>query len=180
MKVFLDACVLYPSVMRSLLLGAADAGLYQPFWSDRVLEEWALAAARHGQEAIARTDIALVRLRWPDAEVAPRARDESRLVLPDENDVHVLASAIAASAEILVTLNAKDFPRHTLNAEGLSRQDPDAFLHALWVEAPDRMIDVATNVHETSLRDFGTDLGLAAMVKKARLPRFAKALRQLD
>ena len=57
-RVLLDACVLYPTVLRELLLGTAALGLYEPLWSARLLEEWARAAARLGPEgeAIARAE----------------------------------------------------------------------------------------------------------------------------
>ena len=45
MKVFLDACVLYPPLVRALLLGAAEAGLFVPLWSARVFGEWRIAVA---------------------------------------------------------------------------------------------------------------------------------------
>lgn len=177
MKVFLDACVLFPSVMREMLIGAAGAGLYTPLWSPRVLEEWARAARRFDQEAMARVEIALLDAKWKSASVDPRAADINRLHLPDDNDIHVLAAAIAGSADILITLNAKDFPRHTLNEEGLSRQDPDAFLFALWREDPDVMSDVAQNVFNTAKSMPDPPDKASILLKKARLYRLAKALR---
>jgi hypothetical protein len=50
LRVVLDACVLYPTVMREVLLGCAARGLFVPLWSPRLLEEWARAAARLGPE----------------------------------------------------------------------------------------------------------------------------------
>ncbi|MEM8879755.1 MAG: PIN domain-containing protein, partial [Pseudomonadota bacterium] len=47
----LDACVLYPTVLREVLLGVAEAGLYRPVWSARIVEEWARAAAKSGTAA---------------------------------------------------------------------------------------------------------------------------------
>jgi hypothetical protein len=46
MRVLIDACVLYPTVMREVLIGVAAKGLFTPLWSARILEEWARAAAR--------------------------------------------------------------------------------------------------------------------------------------
>ena len=80
MKVFLDACVLYPTVLREILVGTAAAGHFTPRWSPRVLEEWARAAARLGREGetVARGEIAVLRAEWPGAEVTPRAGDLDR------------------------------------------------------------------------------------------------------
>ena len=116
MRLVLDACVLYPTVMREVLLGPARAGLFEPVWSARILEEWRRAAAKLGPAAAAQAagEIALVRAAFPGAETAPAPGVEARLWLPDPGDVHVLATAIAASADGIVTLNASDFPGATL------------------------------------------------------------------
>ena len=68
MKVLIDTCVLYPTVMRQMLLGAAEHGLFTPLWSDQILEEWARAARKIGPtgEAQARSEIALLKVRWDD------------------------------------------------------------------------------------------------------------------
>ena len=31
-KILLDACVLYPTVLREILIGVAARGLYRPLW----------------------------------------------------------------------------------------------------------------------------------------------------
>jgi len=178
MKVLLDACVLYPTVMRELLLGVAGKGLFQPCWSPRILEEWARAARKLGPtgEIFARGEIALLRAHWPRAEIQPGAGLEARLFLPDENDVHVLAAAITGSADILLTLNARDFPKHALAEEGIARRDPDGFLWQLWSEQRGMVADVAVAVRKKAQTLSGEPQPLRKLLKKARLPRLAKAL----
>lgn len=178
MKVLLDTCVIYPTVMREVLLGAARAGLFTPLWSDRILEEWARAARKIGPtgETQARGEIALIRAAWPKAEVTWPPSLETRLYLPDEADRHVLAAAIAGSADLIITMNAKDFPRHILAEEGLSRQDPDGFLHGLWQAHPGVMQDIVEGVRQTAERLSGEPWTTRALMKKARLPRLGKAL----
>jgi|HubBroStandDraft_1064217.scaffolds.fasta_scaffold188473_2 hypothetical protein len=53
------------------------------------------------------------------------------LSLPDPNDRHVLAAAITAAAEVIVTFNLKDFPAAALARHGVVAQRPDAFLRSL-------------------------------------------------
>lgn len=112
MKVLLDACVLFPSRLRAILLGAAAAGGFVPLWSPRILEEWARATRRlpEGAEAVARAEIAELQRRWPTALVAAPEGLEDQLSLPDSDDRHVLAAAIAGDADVLLTLNRADFP----------------------------------------------------------------------
>lgn len=178
MRALLDACVLYPTVLREILMGCAARGLFTPVWSDRILEEWARATTKLGTEAEAqaRGEVALLRARWPEASVAPRAGDLARLHLPDEHDIHVLASAIAASADVLVTLNARDFPQATVRFEGLERVSPDTFLMDLWLASAAPVEAVVCDVHRVACEMSGEDLALRGLMKRAKLPRLGKAL----
>lgn len=178
MKLLLDTCVIYPTVMREMLLGVAKSGAFTPLWSARILEEWARAARKIGPdgELQARGEIALLRAAWPNAEVAWKPSLEARLYLPDENDIHVLAAAISGSADAIITLNAKDFPRQTLAEEGLERRDPDGLLHGLWLDDPELVKGVADGVLDEAKRLSGDDWQMRPLLKKARLPRLAKAL----
>lgn len=178
MKLLLDTCVLYPTVMREMLLGAARAGFFTPLWSARILGEWERAAVKLGPEgaAQAKAEIALLRAAWPGAEVAETAGLAARLWLPDRNDVHVLAAAIAGHADAIVTMNIKDFPRHTLAEEGLQRTGPDELLYDFWLEDPERIAAVGQAVLAEANRLSGESWQMRALLKKARLPRIAKAL----
>jgi hypothetical protein len=181
-KAVLDACVLYPTVMRNLLLACADAGLYRPHWSDRILEEWARAAARAGTmaEAVARGEIAILRRDWSKACVSESPAREAELYLPDANDVHVLASGIEAGCEKIVTMNLKDFPRRELAAHGVQAVHPDEFLLGLFNQSPDQVCDLTIKVHSQAERLSGQEWPIRALMKKARLPRFGKAIERFS
>lgn len=178
MRALLDANVLYPTVMREVLLGAAREGLFEPRWSARILEEWARAAARLAPEGevYARGEIAALRAAWPGAEVALAPGAERRFALPDPDDAHVLAAAVAASADAVVTRNAKDFPRGRLAEEGLVRLDPDQFLVGLAERHPEAMGRVVEGSVATARRLSGEDWTARSLMKKARLPRLGKRL----
>ncbi len=178
MRLLLDACVIYPTVMREMLIGVAKTGAFTPLWSARILEEWARAARKLGPEgeAIARGDIALMRAAFPKAEIAPQPGLEARLYLPDPDDIHVLAAAIAGHADAIVTLNRKDFPKNILAEEDLGRMDPDGILYGTWLGDPEGVAEVAENVRQTAERLSGQPQDMRKLLKKARLPRLAKAL----
>ncbi len=178
MKAVLDACVLYPTVLREILQGAGEAGLYQPVFSDRILREWVLATAKLGPEApaIAEGEAALLRTAFPRALTREHAEIEARLHLPDPNDHHVLATAIASGADVLVTFNAQDFPGHVLAAEGITRRDPDGFLWELQSRHPEAMARIVEAVRAKAEAIAGQPVALKGLMKRAKLYRLGKAL----
>ena len=177
-RLLLDACVLYPTVMREVLMGAAAAGAFAPLWSPRILEEWRRAALRHGeaQGAVAEGEIALLRAAWPAAEVRPDEGAEDALHLPDADDRHVLAAAIAGGADAIVTLNVRDFPLRALASHGVGRREPDPMLAAI---AGPEVAAVVEEVRARAERLSGAPWERRALLRKARLPRLAKALDRL-
>lgn len=173
----LDACVLYPTVLRQILLGCAERGLYTPIWSARLLEEWTRAAARNGgaqDEHIAGAEAMAANRRFPTALTPPG--DEAPLWLPDPADIHVLASAIASGAGMIITQNLKDFPARELSGHGVKAIAPDALLMDLWLTAPGPVTEAVTQTHAEAERLSGQSLPLRALLKRARLPRLGKAL----
>ena len=70
-------------------------------------------------------------------------------MLPDANDAHVLAVAISAGADAILTFNAADFPRHLLAEEHLDRRDPDGFLWELWSHHPAKVSAVVEAVRQS-------------------------------
>ena len=182
MKLLFDTCVLYPTVMREMLLGAAAAMGWQPLWSARIFDEWVHAACKLGPEGpiFARGEVALLRAKWPEAEICWPPSLEARLWLPDPADCHVLAAAIAGSADQIITLNAKDFPKHILREEGLDRCDPDALLLQAFEAAPDAITPVSHAIKARAESLSGAAWQTRAFYKKARLPKLAKALAAVE
>jgi len=178
LKVLIDACVLYPTVMREIVLAVARKDLFTPLWSARILEEWARAAAKLGpvEEAVARGEIVMLRANWPRSEIDADQYLESRLYLPDPNDTHVLAAAISAEADAILTLNLRDFPRRLLDEHGLTAVHPDEFLHNLLSINPDAVAEAVETVRQTAETLSGEQQPVRKLLKKARLPRLGKAL----
>jgi predicted nucleic acid-binding protein len=178
MRAVLDACVLYPTVLREILLGVAARGVYEPMWSERILREWTRATDKIGPGAMAQAEgeALLVKASFPRASVREQPNIEARVSLPDPNDEHVLAVAVACHADAIVTFNAKDFPRPVLAEFGIERRDPDGFLWQLWSHAPRDVEAVVSAVHATAERMLGEAIPLRKLLKKAQLPKLAKAL----
>ncbi len=174
-RVFLDACVLYPSLVRGVLLGAAEAGLCAPLWSGRVLDEWRIAVATKlgvAAEDEARAAQAEMATRFPEARVEPAPGAEAAIRLPDPADAHVLAAALAGRADLLLTFNLRDFPRRALAGCRLEARHPDGYLWELLSLSPGLMAEVVA----AALAAAGIAPGRARpALKRAQLPRLGKA-----
>jgi predicted nucleic acid-binding protein len=141
--VVLDACVLYPPILRDTLLRAAEEGLYQVHWNSEILEELRrnLIADAGLTETGARDLIDAMTAFFPEAEVTGY---ESLLfaMTNDQKDRHVLAAAVRASAQIIVTDNIRDFPASALDPFNIESQTPDIFLTHLVYLYPDVMVQI--------------------------------------
>jgi len=178
MRVMIDACVLYPTVMREVMLGCANAGLFEARWSVRILEEWARAAGKLGpaQEVWARGEIATLGATFPQAIVSYDTAQERQFWLPDPADIHVLTAAVVGSCDGILTMNAKDFPKNILGDEALLRWDPDGFALIMLDRAPEQARAIAASVLKEANRLSDAPWTMRALMKKARMPRFGKAL----
>lgn len=132
----LDACVLYPLAMTDALLSLATAGFFAAKWTTRIEDEWIRALEGNrpdllGKLALRRASMREAVLDWEVPHSAWTAL-ESGIVLPDPNDAHVLAAAIAGHADCIVTSNLKDFPAATLVEYGIEVVDPDTFIINQW------------------------------------------------
>jgi predicted nucleic acid-binding protein len=126
-----DACVLYPAPLRDLLLQLATMDLFRAKWTDAIHEEWTRNVL------LRRTDLTAEQLgrtrQLMDQGVRDAlVRDYEGLIaaveLPDPDDRHVLAAAIRARADVIVTYNLGDFPAAVLGRYGIEAQHPDVFV----------------------------------------------------
>ncbi len=126
-----DACVLYPAPLRDLLVGLATTDLFRARWTDHIHEEWIrnLLSDRPDitRERIQRTRM-FMDCAVQDCLVHGYESLMNGLELPDPNDRHVLAAAIRAHAEVIVTFNQKDFPQDVLQEFGIFTEHPDDFV----------------------------------------------------
>lgn len=126
-----DACVLYPASVRDLLIRIANTGIVRARWSDRILDECFRSVAHRrpqiSTDALNRTRRLMIEA-VPDCLVAGFEDLEEGLDLPDPDDRHVLAAAIRAGAQAIVTYNLRDFPDHVLARYDVESKHPDEFV----------------------------------------------------
>lgn len=122
---FLDACVLVPVSLADTLLRLAEAGLYRPLWSERILDEMVDAVvAIHPAlpSGAARRRASVMQTSFPDATVTDWQDLEAGVTLPDPYDRHVVAVALQGRADMIVTANLRDFPADQLEPMGLGKR----------------------------------------------------------
>jgi predicted nucleic acid-binding protein len=129
-----DANVLYPAHLRDLLLTLAQAREFRARYTAEILEEGFehILANRPDldRDRLARTRQLMERA-IPDVLITGHMRLLDSLELPDPDDRHVLAAAIVAGAEVIVTDNTRDFPAEALAPYGIEAQNADVFVHHL-------------------------------------------------
>jgi predicted nucleic acid-binding protein len=134
-----DANVLYPAPLRDLFIRLAQAGIVRARWTETIHDEWIRNALKNNSqltsERLARTRM-LMNAAVRDCLVFGHEDLIDSLALPDPDDRHVLAAAIRAGAEIIVTYNLKDFPAETLAQFEIEAVHPDDFLLSLFDLAP--------------------------------------------
>jgi len=105
--------------------------LYKARWTDRIHEEWINALLRRGgydRPTLERTrDLMDAKVR--DAKVTGYEGLIDSIELPDHDDRHVLAAAIKASANAIITTNLKDFPDCELSKYDVEAIHPDDFIY---------------------------------------------------
>jgi predicted nucleic acid-binding protein len=128
-SVVLDACVLVSAPVRDTLLRAADQGLYRPHWSEDILAEVRRVLVRESMTSDSQATYLVETLR----EVFPEAMVEGyESLIPamtnNENDRHVVAAAVSAGAQAIVTHNIRHFPDDALSSYDIEVLTPDEYL----------------------------------------------------
>jgi predicted nucleic acid-binding protein len=141
----LDACVLVPMALCDLLLRLAEEpAMYRPLWSDRILAELskALGTKLHRTPEEVAWRLSKMEEAFPEAMVrVPSELLKAVECIPDKNDRHVLAAAIMARANAIVTQNTKHFPTACLEKFGVLCQTADEFLTHQYHLSPQLVLD---------------------------------------
>ncbi len=154
LTVLYDACILYPAPLRDLLMHLALTNLYRAKWSAQIHAEWMRNLSENRpdltREQLERTR-SLMDAHVRDALVEGYEPLIPTLTLPDSDDRHVLAAAITAQADIILTFNLKDFPQSALNPYGVIALHPDRFVCDLIDSVPNTVL-TAIKRHRASLK----------------------------
>lgn len=156
----------FPLTVHDTLLRAAAADFYQLRWSREILDETERSLRATGTMSADKA----ARLRAVMEEHFPEAlvTDYEPLVGVMQNDVkdrHVVAAALKAGAQVIVTGNLRHF---TPLPEGIEAQSCDVFLCNLFDLDPDAFVEL--------LREQAADLRKPPVSFEGLLERLARAV----
>ena len=135
----LDASVLYPEPVRSLLLWIATEEGFDPCWTERILEETRRNLIAEGAVSSAQWEDLRVAMQdaFPEALIEQADANAIEQEMPnDPKDRHVLAAAVAAGVELIVTNNVKHFRQVDIDSVGVRAMTADQFLSDLLDAVP--------------------------------------------
>lgn len=135
----LDANIFYPAPLRDLFLQLAVTDLFQARWTADIHREWMEALLRnqpHRDRARLERTRDKIDQATRDCMITGYEALIPSLSLPDPDDRHVLAAAIAGHCNVIVTWNLTDFPDQALKPFGIDAQNPDMFLAHQFDHAP--------------------------------------------
>src|SRR5689334_9264129 len=110
-------------------------------------------------------------------------RDYARLIpvvppLPEPDDAHVVAAAMACGADVIVTFNLGDFPPEVLEPLGIEAQHPDTFVMHL-IDLDRGAVEAVIEAMSVNKKDPPMTYDEILDTLHARgLPRSASALRR--
>lgn len=161
--------------LRDTLLSTAEAGLYLPFWSQKILDE---AMGNLILKGIVSVEVAkkleeTIKAAFPEAMVEEVPGELEAFTINDPKDRHVLAAAVIARADIIVTNNLGDFSSKALIPWNIKAQSPDNFLSGLFDAYPEEIIRVVQRQSQKYKRSPRTFVELLDLLSK-QLPEFSR------
>jgi predicted nucleic acid-binding protein len=175
---FLDTCVLYPAYLCDTMLRLAEAAAYRPLWSSEVMDELRRNLVERGIPP-ERVDhrIRQMTRSFPDAMVTGY---DSLIegMTNDPKDRHVLAAAVRANAEVLVTFNLSDFPERAVKPYDVEAVHPDAFLLDQLDLYPAVTVEVLQQQAASYRRVPNMVPDILVLLARTGVPRFAAEVRR--
>lgn len=137
--IIFDACIIYSALLRDLLMELALKNIFKAKWTEDIHAEWMRNLLKNRPD-LQNSQLDKIRLLMnksvPDCLIEGYEPIIETISLPDQKDRHVLAAAIHAKVNVILTYNLKDFPKNILGLYNVKVQHPDDFLKSLIEQAP--------------------------------------------
>jgi predicted nucleic acid-binding protein len=178
----LDANVLFPFLMGHILSYATFLGLIDGRWTDEIEREWVENAVEfHGEverQGIEGRRDAMNRA-MPHAKIAGHQRRIDSIAFADPDDAHVIAAAIEAGADFIITCDRAFLETGALSGYPFSALHPDALLSRIMERERVLFVEMIESARR-SLRNTDPTLPeYVAMIEQTGLPLVAGRLREL-
>ena len=177
--VVLDTCSFLRPTLCDVLLCAAEYALFRPIWtketldqvSDRLVDRFGIAPERAAYVINQHQSM------FPEAEIAGY---ETLIPVMTNDDVHrpLLAAAVLAKAQVIVTARPERFPRNSCANYNIEALSPDDFLCDLLDVDYDRMLVVLSTLSTRRTLPAKTIDQLLAALESSGCPMFAAAARE--
>lgn len=133
---------MFPMLVRDVLLTLASHEFFTPKWSPVIRAEWTRNLVERLQakgtevdpEAKVARIVAALTAAFPDAELVKEIPESPQLDPVDPKDRHVVMTALAASADAIITFNTSDFAADHLHSK----------LHIEVIHPDDFILDLVT------------------------------------
>lgn len=166
--------VLFPFSLRDTLLRAAQDGRYRPHWSAEILDEMGRNLIARGITTEENTQRLVAQMNRAFPEAMTAGYEDLVASMPnDPKDRHVVAVAVTVGAEVIVTMNLRDFRKLPSHIEA---QSPDEFLCNLFDLDPDGIVELVRSQAADLKKPPRTFEQLVAGLAKL-VPRFAELVR---
>jgi predicted nucleic acid-binding protein len=167
--------------MADALMSLATAGFFAAKWTTEIENEWIRAIERQRPDLVGRLGVRRDSMRdaipdWEVPEYCWRPLVDG-LWLPDPDDRHVVAAAIAGHADCIVTANLQDFPAIELMKHGVEAIDPDTFIIHQWDLDPINAIAAFKRMRARRKKPASSPQDFADAMELGGLPTTATRLR---
>lgn len=168
--------MLFPYSVRDLLVELATTEIFAARWTEQINDEWVRAVLEryphYNPERLQRT-----RDRMRDAVRDCIVESYESLIpsiqLRDEDDRHVVAAAIMAGADAIITYNLGDFPSEALAPYDIEAKHPDEFLMDVVALEPQAVLAAVADILDRLNAPFISLANLLARYRANGLHRFA-------
>jgi hypothetical protein len=178
--IILDANILFPVPLCDFFMHLALTGAVRVRWSKCIEDEWVRNVIEKrsdlNPDGIRRRAI-MMNQAIPDAMIEGFENLETSLLLPHANDRHVLAAAIIARADAIITKNLVHFPVTALAPYGVEALHPDEFVFHLLGLEPRPVIQAIRRQQANLKNPPKTITEVLATLEKQEMPQTVSWLR---
>ena len=176
---FLDTCALYNATLCDTLLRIAEEQAFRPHWSADVMTELGRVLVREARVTREQAGHRVEQMQraFPDAEVHGYQGLIAAMTC-DPKDRHVLAAAVHARCEVIVTFNLRDFPETSTQGLDVAVVAPDTFLLDQLDLYPAKVGRALIGQLEEATRPHLTMGSLLGRLSRGGVPGFAEEARR--